>query len=254
MTFSLSTFDLAAMLRCGLDLRRVTQGAASMEEAAQAVVRYFHHSCVDPETGERQCALVRFYKTHSYGELEPRLQAFVREVLGARHPWDEMKCLVLLATAGDEPAWNDRRRSRGHQAIPLPSAQIVEQAPMISQLIRELGLDLDDVVSPRTDLIRGLEGKTYNVFHVPEALGSPYIPAQDGFVRTHGIRSVVGCGGILLSGDFYSLILFSRVRVPAAAADRFRNIALDLKLVVSPFDAVFAPAPEPLPGAEPEPV
>ena len=254
MTFSLSTFDLAAMLRCGLDLRRVTQGAASMEEAARAVVRYFHGSAVDPATGERQCALVRFYKTHAYGALEPGLQAFVRGVLGARRPWDEMKCLVLLATAGDEPAWNDRRRSRGHQAIPLPSAQIVEQAPMISQLIRELGLDLDDVVSPRTDLIRGLEGKTYNVFHVPEALGSPYIPAQDGFVRAHGIRSVVGCGGILLSGDFYSLILFSRVPVPADSADRFRNIALDLKLVVSPFDTVFAAAPGPLPGAEPEPV
>jgi two-component system NtrC family sensor kinase len=254
MKFSLSTFDLAAMLRCGLDLRRETQGAASMEEAARAVVRYFYDSCVDPESGERQCALVRFYKTHAYGALEPGLQAFVRGVLGARRPRDEMKCLVLLATAGDEPAWNHRRRSRGHQAIPLPSRQIVEQAPMIAQLIRELGLDLDDVVRPRTDLIRGLEGKTYNVFHVPEALGSPYIPAQDGFVRAHGIRSVVGCGGILLSGDFYSLILFSRVSVPADSADRFRNIALDLKLVVSPFAAVFAAAPEPLPGAEPEPV
>lgn len=250
MSFSLSTFDLAAMLRCGLDLRRETQGAATMEEAARAVVRYFYASCVDPQSGERECALVRFYKTHPYGALDPELQGFARGLLGARPPSDDMMCLVLLATAGNEPAWNDRRRSRGHLAIPLPSAQIVAQAPMIAQLIRELGLDLDDVVRPRKDLIRGLEGKTYNVFHVPEALGSPYIPAQDGFVRPYGIRSVVGCGGILLTGDFYSLILFSRVPIPADSADRFRNIALDLKLVISPFDTVFA-APEPIAGAEP---
>jgi hypothetical protein len=128
----------------------------------------------------------------------------------------------------------------------------VEQAPMIAQLVREMGLDLDDVVAPRPELVRGLEGKTYNVFYVPEALGSPAIPAQDGFVRPYGIRSVVGCGGIHLTGDLYAAILFSRVPIPPESADRFRNVALDLKLAISRFgdDAVFAPpdAAEPVPA------
>lgn len=230
---SLAGFDLATMLRCGLDLRRATQDLPCVEDAARAVVRYFHEMCVDAETGERECVLARFYMTHPYGSLGPELQAFARRQLSTHEPWNDMQCLVLLATAGEEPEWNDRRRSRGHQAIPLPSARIVEQAPMIAQLVREMGLDLDEVVAPRKDLLHGLAGKTYNVFYVPRAEGSPYIPAQDGFVRRYGIRSVLGCGGILISGELFSLILFSRVPVPPESADRFRNIALDLKLAIS---------------------
>jgi len=242
MSFSLSTFDLAHMLRCGLDLRRETQGAATMEEAARTVVRYFRESAVSAD-GERECVLARFYKTHAYGALPPDLQAFARRQMGAMDPWDDLRCLVLLASAGEEPEWNDRRRSRGHQAIPLASASMVEQAPMIAQLIRGLGLDVEAVVASRPALIHGSEGKTYNVFYVPEAAGSPHIPAQDDFVRPYGVRSVVGCGGVLLTGDLYALILFSRVPIPPESADRFRNIALDLKLAVSPFKAVFADAP-----------
>ncbi|HEX7240700.1 MAG TPA: hypothetical protein VF263_10560 [Longimicrobiaceae bacterium] len=243
MSFSLRSFDLHEMLRCGLDVRRMVQAAASMEEAAQQVVRYFHEECADPETGARECVLARFYKTHSYGTLEPELQAFARERLGDRPPHGDMKCLVLLGTAGDEPGWNSRRDSRGHQAIPLPSAGMVERAPMIAELIRGLGLEIEAVVTPRPELVRGAENRTYNVFYVAEAEGSPFIPAQEDFVRPHGVRSVVGFGGLLLSGDFYSVILFSRVPIPPESADRFRNIALDLKIAISPLagDLTFAP-------------
>jgi hypothetical protein len=120
---------------------------------------------------------------------------------------------------------------------------MVEQAPMIAQLVRQLGLDIEQVVEPRPDVVGELGGKTYNVFFVPHALGSSAIPAQD-FVRKYGIRSVIGCGGIHLTGDLYAAILFSRVDVPPESADRFRNIALDLKLCIAPFrdDRVFASA------------
>jgi hypothetical protein len=241
MSISLSRFDLGAMLRAGIDLRQATQGLGSMEEAARAVTRYFHQKLVDPETGARECVLARFYKTHDYGALEPDLQAFARERLGGRDPWDDMKCLTLLATSGDEPEWNVRRASRGHRAIPLASVEVVERAPMIAQLVRDMGLDADDVVAPQPELIGGLEGKTYNVFHVADARGSPHIPAQRDFVAPYGIRSVVGCGGILLTGELFALILFSRVEISHESAERFRNVALDLKLAISPFRTVFSP-------------
>lgn len=231
MSFSLARFGLKEMLRCGLDLRRGVGEAASIEELAQAVVRYFYDSCRD-EDDARECVLARFYKTHAYGELPAQLQAFARGVLGDAPPAPDLQCLTLLATAGDEPAWNDRQASRGHQAIPLPSVQIVEQAPMIAELIRAMGMDVRAVVTPRPDLIQRMEGKTFNVFFVPEAEGSEYIPAQD-FVRKHGVRSVMGFGGILVTGEFYAVILFSRVAIPAESADRFRNVALDLKLAIS---------------------
>ena len=235
MAFSLHDFGLHEMLRCGLDLRRAMQGAATLEAAAGRVTRFFFDASIGAEGGARECALVRFYKTHAYGALEPGLQAFARDRMDGREPWDDMKCLVLLATSGEEPAWNSRRLSRGHRAIPLPSVQIVERAPMIAELVREMGLDLEDVVAPRPQLVLGSEDRAYNVFYVPEAEGSPFIPAQADFVRPFGIRSVLGFGGLLLNGEMYAVVLFARVPIPPASADRFRNIALDLRIAVSAF-------------------
>jgi hypothetical protein len=84
------------------------------------------------------------------------------------------------------------------------------------------------------------EGKTYDVFYVPEADRSPYIPAQD-FVRDYGVRSVVGFGGVLKSGEMFAVILFSRTPVPADSAQRFKTIALDVRSALFGFgnDAVF---------------
>ena len=99
---------------------------------------------------------------------------------------------------------------------------------MIAQLVRQMGLDIATIVRPSPDLLRSAEGKTYSVFHVEEAAGSPYIPAQTEFVVPHGVRSVVGFGG-LHRHDFFAVILFATVPSPRVAADRFRNIALELK-------------------------
>lgn len=231
MSFSLAHFGLKEMLRCGLDLRKGTTDAATLEELAQGVVGYLYDNCRTPD-GSRECVLVRFYKTHAYGQLPAELQAFARGVLGAADPTPELQCLTLMATAGDKPGWNTRQSSFGHQAIPLPSVQIVEQAPMVAELIRAMGLDVRAVVDPEPALIRGMAGKTFNVFFVPEAAGSPYIPAQD-FVREYGVRSVLGFGGVLVTGEFYAVVLFTRVAIPPESSDRFRNVALDLKLAIS---------------------
>ena len=99
---------------------------------------------------------------------------------------------------------------------------------MIAQLVRQMGLDIATVVRPSPDVLRSAEGKTYSVFHVEDAVGNPYIPAQAEFVVPHGVRSVVGFGG-LHRHNFFAVILFARVPIPRASADRFRNIALDLK-------------------------
>jgi hypothetical protein len=228
MPSDLTKFGLTEMLRCSTELRRATKDAPTMEEAAQRVCRVLYDGLVAPDKS-RACALVRCYKTHLYGKLEPELQVFAKDALRGRAPAPSMRCLTLLGSVGDRPAWNSRRASAGHQAIPLPSAEIVEKAPMIAQLIRQFGLALTDVVQPTTDLVRSLAGKTYGVFHVPEAAGSPYIPAQKDFVLKFGIRSVVGFGGSVPSGDLFAVILFARVPISSETADRFRNLALDVK-------------------------
>ena len=139
-----------------------------------------------------------------------------------------MRCLTLLASVGDEESWNDRRRSTGHQAVPLPSTNVIERAPMIAELFRALGIGLEHVVAPTTSIVHDLEGKSYGVFHVRDARNSPYIPAQD-FVERHNVRTVVGFGGSLKTGDHFATIMFTRTTVTTKCADRFRTLALHVK-------------------------
>jgi hypothetical protein len=112
---------------------------------------------------------------------------------------------------------------------------------MIHRLLEQFGLDVGAVVAPEESLLVDLEARTFNVFHVAEAEGSPFIPAQD-FVRAHGIRSVLGLGGMLPGGAIFAVILFAKVPVPLETAELFQTLALGVKLALQPFgaDRVFA--------------
>ncbi len=235
MTYDLTKFDLGDMLKCSPRLREAASGTASLEVSAQRTCRFLYDELQGPD-GRRACALVRCYKTHPFSALEPDLQNFARAILGEESPRPNMKCLTLMATVGASAAWNSRYLSRSHRTIPLPSPEIVEKAPMISQLIRELGVELSTVLQPSPEIVKELAGKRHGVFHVENALGSPYIPAQQEFVVRHGIRSVLGFGGLLFNGELFAVILFSTVHVPSRAADRFRTLALDVKSAFSRFD------------------
>ncbi len=80
-----------------------------------------------------------------------------------------------------------------------------------------------------------LDDTTFNVFYVPQALGSPHIPAQHDFVVPYGVESVLGFGGMLPTGDLFAVVLFSRVPVPADTAELFASLALSVKVAVLPF-------------------
>lgn len=235
MTYDLTRFDLGAMLKSSLQLREATAGAPTLEASAQRVCRFFYDELRTP-AGERACALVRCYKTHPFGGLSPDLQQFARGILGDVEPRQSMKCLTLMATVGQNPSWNSRFLSQGHRAIPLPSPEIVEKAPMIAQLIKELGLELSAVIHPSPEVVKELAGKRHGVFHVEHALGSAYIPAQQEFVARHGVASVVGIGGMLPTAEFFAVILFSTVHVPGSVAERFRTLALDVKASFARFN------------------
>jgi hypothetical protein len=234
MTYDLTRFDLGDMLKCSLRLREAASGQPTLEASAQQTCKFLYDELHGPGV-QRACALVRCYKTLAFKALEPDLQRFARGVLGTETPRPDMKCLTLMATVGSTGSWNSRHLSRGHRAIPLPSPEIVEKAPMISQLIKDLGLELSHVIQPSPDIVKELAGKRHGVFHVEHALGSPYIPAQDEFVLRHGIKSVLGFGGMLGTGDLFAVILFATVHVPASTADRFKTLALDVKSAFSRF-------------------
>ena len=80
--------------------------------------------------------------------LDDDLRRSAEEQIGGEGLTPATRCLTLLATAGDEPAWNDRRRSAGHRVTPLPSEGIIASFPMVSQLIRQLGVETSDLSIP----------------------------------------------------------------------------------------------------------
>jgi hypothetical protein len=240
--YDLANFSLRDMTDCGTTLRKIGSEAHSMEEVANDIVRHLYDSLLDKPVGSRACALVRFFKTHPYEDLDAGLRRFALRLLDNRAPPPGMKCLTLLATAGDRPEWNNRQASVRHKAIPLPSADLVVQSPMISQLVKQLGLEPDSMLQPDPALLVDVEQKTYNVFHVLDARTCYYVPAQEEFVIPCGIRSVLGFGGVLPSGNLFVVILFSKVRITREVAELFRPLALSVKLAVLSFDgkAVFA--------------
>lgn len=233
--FALESFGLTDILECSSALRRMGEGASSMEGAANSVVRYLYDHLIDKESGDRAVALARLFKTHRCEHLPPSLRTFASTAAGATE--DELArfpCLTLLGTAGDEPDWNDRRKSVGHQTIPLVSAAAVEASPMIAQLLGTFGVDVDAILAPDPSLFRRLDAANCGVFHVPEAAGSSCVPDQD-FVRAHGIRSVLGFGGVLPSGYVFAVVLFTKVVVPAETADAFAAVAHAVNLALLPF-------------------
>ncbi|HAP38563.1 MAG TPA: hypothetical protein DCQ94_02280, partial [Nitrospira sp.] len=138
--------------------------------------------------------MVRCFKTTSYSRLDPATQQLAREKLGGIAPFPEMKCFTLLASVGEEAAWNHVERSHRYRVIPMVSADFVKQFPMFSQLLHQFGASTAFDVIPGGEWLVDLEEKTYNVFYVPEAVGSPYVPVQEGFVGKYGIKSVLCFG------------------------------------------------------------
>jgi hypothetical protein len=229
----LDQFSIDDLIGCRDAFREAGERAASMEEAGDGIVRYLHDCLIDEESA-RATALVRLYKTHRYGQLPVELQAFARR---SDPPGltDETRCLTLLATAGEEREWNLPQLSHGHRTIPLVSEEVVERSPMIVSLILQLGLDVASVVHPEERDPLGLHHRDYDVFFVPDARGSEMVPAQTGFVIPYGIRSVVGSGGVLPTGDLFALIVFTRLLLRAETAELFRTLALSVKATIVPF-------------------
>lgn len=234
--YDLNNFDLLAMTQCSGDLRRMGTNAQSMEEVANSIIHYLFESLRDGKTGERACSLVRFFKTHDHRDLDGDLKNFAKQFLTEDMDLSKMKCLVLLATAGEKPEWNSRKNSHGHQAIPLPSETVVEQFPMIANLIKQFGMDIKKVIEPKGGLILDKGETAYGVFHVPNALGNPIIPAQENFVKEQKIKSVIGFGGLFPDGDIFAVIIFSKVFISNKTANLFKTLALSIEIATLPFD------------------
>ena len=234
--YSLASISISDMTECASELRKLGAGASSAQEVAQRIVTHLYRQLGNDRTGRQDCALVRCFLTRAYGELDPQSQDCARRTLACGPGSVHMKCLTLFGTAGEKPEWNERHRSRRYRSIPLADKQVLSQFPMVSQLLQQLGVDFTSKIQPKSDLLVDQTEHTLDVFHVVEAKGSSFVPAQEEFVIPFGIESVLGFGGVLPSKEFFTVILFSRVRISRETAELFKLLAQSIKLALLPFD------------------
>ena len=78
--------------------------------------------------------------------------------------------------------------------------------------------------------------RTLDVFHVAEAKGSFFVPAQEEFVIHFDIESVLGFGGVLPSKEFFTVTLFSKQKISRETAELFKPLATSVKLALLPLD------------------
>jgi hypothetical protein len=133
--------------------------------------------------------------------------------------------LSLVGTHGRSPDWNDRRNSKGHVGIPLISSAFVDGIPMISRLLKELGVSLDWVDTQDPEIVEKMD-RTAGLFFVENAAsatdhqGRKIIPAED-FVAEYNVKTVFGVGGGYASGQILVIVAFCRDDVPREIGARF---------------------------------
>jgi len=225
------------MIQCGRELRSIGGSSQSLEEASQKVADFLHEDLtLQPHPhADRASVLTRLFVTRFYSELNEDQKAAARNKLNGDLPVKDFNCLTLIASRGEEPSWNDATQSQNHKAIPLVNADAVNKLPMVASLLKQLGVEVQDIIKPKTEILLDPDKRqSYGVFLVPDALGSPAIPRQEDFVKPYNIKSVIGFGGRLIPGHLFSIILFTRCEISRERADLFRTLALNTRVALLP--------------------
>ncbi len=234
--FDVSKFRLQDMTNCSAALRQLGTGASSIDIAADRITRYLYATLTTGADEDPACVLVRLFKTHPYDRLSPELQALADLRLGDKPANPGMKCLTLLASTGAVEGWNHPAQSSRFRVIPLDGPNTLATLPMFSQLFAQFRIDLPFLEQAGSSLLIDQYATAFNAFHVPQALGSPYVPGQTDFVVPFGIQSVFGFGGLLSTGEIFAVILFARVPITKETADLCKAFALSTKLALAPFE------------------
>lgn len=203
--------DVGELLQQAAGIR----GHAAAEGAAQKFTEILY------KRFEESVVLTRLFATVPMERLPFANQYFVNNLASSAGiselVHEETMVLSLLGTSGKLPEWNDRRGSKGHVGIPLASEKFVDSIPMISGLLKEIGLPLDWVDDWHTQIVcKGFLSQSTGMFYVEDAAGTEdeygrrIIAAQD-FVADHGVKSVFGFGsGFQGNSTLVVLVVFTQ--------------------------------------------
>ncbi len=201
----------------------------SLEQAAQIFIDAFY------EEFEESLVLARLFMSVPYANLPQFNQEFVTNLAEKKGFASEMThdtlVLSLLGTRGEEPDWNDRRKSKGYVGIPLVSTEFVEATPMLARLLSDFGLELDWLKKPYEGWDIDTMGDVAGTFFVRDAKESEdskkrkIIPMQD-FVEAYNVHTVFGIGGryMLGSNNIIAAIFFTKENFNKKIARSFQPL------------------------------
>jgi len=199
----------------------------NLEVAAQTVVEALHTHF------EESVVLARVYLTSLFDALPQANKDFVQKLTESAGAADDLKVvtpvLSLIGTHGQETDWCDRRNSKGHVGIPLVSSAFVGAIPMISRMLRELGVPMGFLDSHDTGIIIENIGSSAGLFFVEDAAeaidseGRKIIAAQD-FVTDYSVKSVFGIGGAYDDGQLLVVVVFCRDAFSRITAEHFLTL------------------------------
>ncbi len=203
------------------------QGAKTLEDAAQELVAALQQKF------DESVVIARVFVTVPYGSLPPKNKEFVQKLAESAGATVDLKAatpvLSLIGSYGQESDWRDRRKSKGHVGIPMISSSFVGAIPMISRLLKELGVPMTWVDSHDTEIIVKTMDPSGGLFFVDNAAeatdhqGRKIIAAQD-FVSAYSVKSVFGTGGVYPGGQIVVIVAFCRDGFTKAAAERFLEV------------------------------
>jgi hypothetical protein len=203
------------------------QESSTLEGAAQELVASLQ------QTFDESIVIARAFVTVPYGSLPPKNREFVQKLAETAGAAADLKpatpVLSLIGTYGQEADWRDRRNSKGHVGIPMISSSFVDAIPMISRLLKELGVPMTWVDTHDTEIIvktMDPSGGLFFVENAPEATdhqGRKIIAAQD-FVSAYSVKSVFGTGGVYPGGQIVVIVVFCRDVFTKAIAEHFLGL------------------------------
>jgi serine phosphatase RsbU (regulator of sigma subunit) len=237
---ALTVFSAERIAALAATVARAGEQAASMEGAARLVAAAIRGAFATAD-GESAVVLIRLFQTTVWDQLTPQLRSYALARMAPGATPSGTRCLALMATLGERPSWCDRHASRDHQALPLTGTDVIRRVPLALTVMDHL-VGADAQMRPR----RADDGRPARVaVHlVSEASGSPLVPAQ-WLVGTYGVTAALGLGGILPNGEVFTSVLFSRMPIDTAAAQRFGAVAEAMRTAMAPFAhlPLFDPAP-----------
>lgn len=212
-------------------------GAHSIEDAAQKFAKLIY------DNFKESVVLARVFGTSPFGKLPSPNTDFVENLAKDKDiaPLlsDQTPVLSLLGTAGEQSEWNSRHNSKGHVGIPLVSKDFIELIPMISRLLKSMGLDLAWINSDDVAMVSKNVSRMAGLFYVADAKtnvdekGRKIIAAQD-FVMRHNVKTVFGFGGgYIIANIFVVSIIFTREAIPEEKVKRFMLLANDFKIATT---------------------